>query len=223
MILLLFIFYPILKYKYRFVHSSPHSNGQFAAVFVSNTVSSVSTGRSACVCTCGPVDGGEELLSDEEADGPACPLSLAHQEGRGLGVGSQGGAPCWEGHWVCLVLQTALDVQDRLPHPMPPQDLTAGGREGHRTVHCDRQTAGQADGHTGWQADRLTTVIRPKKKKFVSGFRPTLSIYVRPKLFYELFQKKKALYSTSFCTRMSGFSRFLNENNLPIIRCRWEK
>ena len=56
---------------------------------------------------------------------------------------------------------------------------------------------------------------------FGSGFRPTLSIYVRPKLFYELYKIKikrllflmqtiiTFLYSTSsFCTRMSEFSRF---------------
>ena len=114
--------------------------------------------RSWGVCTCGPVDGGDDLLGDEEADGPACPLSLAHQEGRSLRVGSQGGAPCWEGHWVCLVLQTALDVHDRLPHPMSPQDLTAGGREGYRTVHCDRQT-------DRWTQTEKETENREKKYK----------------------------------------------------------
>jgi hypothetical protein len=42
---------------------------------------------------------------------------------------------------------------------------------------------------------------------FGSGFRPTLSIYVRPKLFYELLKKKK-----------EGKKKVL-----PIIRCRWKK
>ena len=67
---------------------------------------------------------------------------------------------------------------------------------------------------------------------FGSSFRPTLSSYVRPKLFYDLGRKNKVLMQTwitflcstsSFCTRMSAFSRFLNEKNLPIIRCRWKK
>jgi hypothetical protein len=70
---------------------------------------------------------------------------------------------------------------------------------------------------------------------FGSGFRPTLSIYVRPKLFYELYKKNKnkrkidANYDYVFVQHLfilykdERIFAFLNENNLPIIRCRWKK
>ena len=68
---------------------------------------------------------------------------------------------------------------------------------------------------------------------FGSGIRPTLSIYVRPKLFYELYKKKlkkiDANYDYVFVQHLfilykdERIFSFLNENNLPIIRCRWKK
>ena len=48
----------------------------------------------------------------------------------------------------------------------------------------------ERDWNNEWKTqpnDKTAARIRPKKKiLFGSGFRPTLSIYVRPKLFYEL-------------------------------------
>ena len=42
---------------------------------------------------------------------------------------------------------------------------------------------------------RMLSLLRPKNVLFGSGFRPTLSNYVRPKLFYELGEEKYHYHS----------------------------
>lgn len=84
--------------------------------------------------TCVAVDCSEVHRPDEQTHRPTGLLPLPRQERGALGVGSQGSAPCWEGCWVGLVLQTTLDGLHRLLEDLPPQHLATDGRQGHHTV-----------------------------------------------------------------------------------------